>query len=125
MTAARSSRSKWDSTRCFVTVFAILHPPTRQPRTHERRKRENVPLRVPALELTREEVAQPALEEGNDSTKEEEPDAPSGRPEPDSRSLADGSRVEARVDLRSRALISSPHKTDEFRTEKRENSRRA
>lgn len=65
-----------------------------------RRKRErNAPLGVPTLELTSEEVAQPALEEGDDTAEEEEPNAPSWGPESDSRTLADGTRVEAGVDL--------------------------
>jgi hypothetical protein len=56
-------------------------------------------LRVTSLELTREEVTEPAFEEGNDTAEEEEPDAPSGSPETDTGTLTDGTGVEAGVDL--------------------------
>lgn len=57
-------------------------------------------LRVTPLELTREEVAEPALEKRDDTAKEEEPDTPARRPEADTGTLSDGTGVEARVDLR-------------------------
>jgi hypothetical protein len=71
-----------------------------------KREKKNAPLRVPALELTSEEVAQPSFEEGDDTTKEEEPDAPSWSPETDSGTFADGTRVEAGVDLSSSSSLS-------------------
>lgn len=55
-------------------------------------------LGVPALELTGEQVAEPALEQRDDAAQEEEPDAPARRPEADTGALADGVGVEARVD---------------------------
>ena len=55
-------------------------------------------LRVAALELAREEVAEPPLEERDDAAQEEEPHAPAGRPEADAGTFADGPSVEARVD---------------------------
>lgn len=56
-------------------------------------------LRVAALELSSEEVAEPTLEQRDDTAQEEEPDTPAGRPETDTGTLADRTRVEARVDL--------------------------
>mmetsp|Transcript_31892 Transcript_31892/g.87345 ORF Transcript_31892/g.87345 Transcript_31892/m.87345 type:complete len:298 (-) Transcript_31892:756-1649(-) len=50
------------------------------------------------LELAREQVAQPALEQRRDAAQEEEPHAPAGRPDAAARPLADRSRVEAVVD---------------------------
>mmetsp|Transcript_4532 Transcript_4532/g.13244 ORF Transcript_4532/g.13244 Transcript_4532/m.13244 type:complete len:1314 (+) Transcript_4532:2393-6334(+) len=50
------------------------------------------------LELAREKVAQPPLEEGHDAAEEEEPHAPARRPEAAAGPLAHGSRVEAVVD---------------------------
>lgn len=86
----------------------------------------DVPLGVTTLELTREKVSEPALEEGDDSSEEEEPDAPSGSPESDSRTLADGTRVEASVDLRdarpSAPRARRPHKA---KGERKKNSLRA
>lgn len=63
-------------------------------------------LRVTTFELTSEQVAEPSLEERDDTTKEEEPDAPSGSPESDSWTFADGTRVEASVDLDRKAVSS-------------------
>lgn len=56
-------------------------------------------LRVAALELAGEQVAEPALEKRDDAAQEEEPDAPAGRPEADTRTLADRTGVEPRIDL--------------------------
>ena len=67
----------------------------------------DAPLRVTTLELASEQVAEPALEQRDDSAKEEEPDPPAGGPEPDSGALADGTRVEARVDLGARTRSAS------------------
>ena len=60
--------------------------------------REGDALGAPPFELAREQVAQPALEQGDDAAQEKEPDAPHGRPEADAGALADGARVEAPVD---------------------------
>lgn len=64
------------------------------------RDRLGDPLRVATFELTREEVAEPALEERDDTAKEEEPDTPARRPEADTGTLSDGAGVEARINLR-------------------------
>lgn len=63
-------------------------------------------LRVTTFELTSEQIAEPSLEERNDTAKEEEPDAPSGSPESDTRTFTDWSRVEASVDLGRKAVSS-------------------
>mmetsp|Transcript_889 Transcript_889/g.2132 ORF Transcript_889/g.2132 Transcript_889/m.2132 type:complete len:706 (-) Transcript_889:1206-3323(-) len=55
-------------------------------------------LRDTALELTCQQVPQPALEQWHDATQEEEPHAPARRPETTPRPLADGPGVEAVVD---------------------------
>lgn len=55
-------------------------------------------LRITALELTGEQVAEPALEQGHDAAHEEEPDAPAGSPEADTGTLADRTGVEPVVD---------------------------
>ena len=55
-------------------------------------------LRMTALELAREQVAQPALQERSDAAEEKEPHAPSGRPDAAARAFTDGSRVESVVD---------------------------
>ena len=55
-------------------------------------------LGVPALELTGEQVAEPALEQRDDAAQEEEPDTPARRPEADAGPLADRVGVETRVD---------------------------
>lgn len=65
-------------------------------------------LRITTFELTREEVAEPALEERDDTAKEEEPDTPARRPETDTGTLSDGTGVEARVDLRGKRQHPSP-----------------
>lgn len=59
----------------------------------------DVPLRIATLELTSEQVAEPSLEERDDTTEEEEPNAPSGSPETNTRTFTDRSGVEASVDL--------------------------
>ena len=51
-----------------------------------------------ALELARQQVAQPALEERHHAAQEEEPHAPARRPEAAAGALAHGPRVEAVVD---------------------------
>lgn len=55
-------------------------------------------LTVTTLELTREQVAEPTLEERDDATHEEQPYTPAGCPETDTRALANRTRVEAVVD---------------------------
>ena len=55
-------------------------------------------LGLAALELAREEVPQPALQERDDAAEEEDPDAPHGGPEAAPGALAHGSGVEAVVD---------------------------
>mmetsp|Transcript_7034 Transcript_7034/g.20668 ORF Transcript_7034/g.20668 Transcript_7034/m.20668 type:complete len:555 (-) Transcript_7034:1166-2830(-) len=55
-------------------------------------------LGVAALELAREQVAEPALQERHDAAEEEEPHAPARRPEAAAGALAHGARVEAVVD---------------------------
>ena len=54
-------------------------------------------LRLAALELARQQVAEPALQQRHDAAQEEQPDAPHGRPEADARPLAHRPRVEAVV----------------------------
>ena len=55
-------------------------------------------LGLAPLELPREQVAQPALQQRHDAAQEEEPDAPHGRPEAHAGALAHRARVEAVVD---------------------------
>ena len=55
-------------------------------------------LRVSSLELSGQQVVEPSLEQGNDTSHEEQPDPPSWRPEPDTGTLSNGTRVEPRVD---------------------------
>eukprot|EP00965_Chrysotila_dentata_P150735 4980259-Pleurochrysis_carterae.AAC.1 len=50
------------------------------------------------LELAREQVAQPALEQRHHAAQEKEPHAPAGRPDAAARALAHGASVEAVVD---------------------------
>ena len=56
------------------------------------------PLGLAPLKLTRQQVAQPPLQQGDHAAQEEEPDAPHGGPDTHTRALADGSRVEPVVD---------------------------
>lgn len=44
-------------------------------------------LGVTTLELTRQQVTQPALQKGSDATHEEQPYSPAGRPEPTARAF--------------------------------------
>lgn len=53
---------------------------------------------IPALELPREQVSQPPLDQRHNPPEEEDPDPPPGRPEAAAGPLAHGSRVEAVVD---------------------------
>ena len=55
-------------------------------------------LVLAALELPREQVAEPPLQQRHDAAQEEQPHPPHRRPEPDTRTLADGTRVEPVVD---------------------------
>lgn len=55
-------------------------------------------LAITTFELTSEQVPKPSLEQRNDTTHEEQPDAPPGCPEADTRALSDRSSVEAVVD---------------------------
>ena len=54
-------------------------------------------LRLSPLKLAREQVAQPALEQGHNAAQEEQPYAPGRRPKSDAGALAHGARVEAVV----------------------------
>ena len=69
-----------------VTLHALLR--------HRVRDR----VAVSALELTRQQVLQPALQQRDDAAQEEEPHAPAGEPEAAAGALADGPGVEAVVD---------------------------
>ncbi len=51
-------------------------------------------LGLAPLELARQQVAQPALQQGHDAAQEEEPHAPHWRPEAYAGALAHGARVE-------------------------------
>ena len=53
---------------------------------------------VAALELARQQVLQPALQQRHDAAQEEQPHAPAREPEPAARTLAHGARVESVVD---------------------------
>lgn len=55
-------------------------------------------FRVTALEMSSKQVAEPTLQQWNDTTQEEEPYSPAWRPESTSRTLADWSSVEAVID---------------------------
>ena len=55
-------------------------------------------LAVTAFELTREQIPEPTLEERDNATHEKQPYTPAGRPETDTRALADWTRIEAVVD---------------------------
>mmetsp|Transcript_33281 Transcript_33281/g.109100 ORF Transcript_33281/g.109100 Transcript_33281/m.109100 type:complete len:1053 (+) Transcript_33281:4096-7254(+) len=66
-----------------------------------------------ALELPRQQVAQPTLQKRHDATEEEEPHAPAWCPEATARPLADWARVESVVDqvLQVLAHADLPHQT--------------
>lgn len=55
-------------------------------------------LRVSPFKLPGQQVVQPSFEQGDDTSHEEQPDPPSRRPETDTGSLSNGSRVEPCVD---------------------------
>ena len=55
-------------------------------------------LRITSLELAREEISKPAFKKWHDTTHEEQPDAPTGSPEANPRTLANGTCIEAIVD---------------------------
>jgi hypothetical protein len=55
-------------------------------------------LRITSLELPREEITKPTFKKGHDTTHEEQPDAPAGSPEADTRTLTNGTCIEAIVD---------------------------
>ena len=52
-------------------------------------------FRVTSLELTREQIAKPTLEQWRDATQEEQPDAPAGRPKSTAGSFAHRTRVKS------------------------------
>lgn len=54
-------------------------------------------LALPALKLSSQQIAQPAFQQRNNATKEEQPDTPHWRPETYSRSLTHRACVEAVV----------------------------
>ena len=60
-----------------------------------------------SLELTGQQVAQPALQQRDDTAQEEEPDAPARGPKAAARSLPHGARVEAVVDQMLQVLAHS------------------
>lgn len=62
---------------------------------------------VATLELTRQKVSKPALQQRSDSAHEEQPDSPSRRPEAATGSFADRSRVEAVVNQMLQVLAHS------------------
>ena len=76
-------------------------------------------LAVATLELAREQVAKPALEQRDDAAQEEQPDAPHGRPEAHARPLTHGPGVEpvvnqvlqilAHADLAHQPVLVSVH----------------
>ena len=68
---------------------------------------------VAALELTREQVTEPAFEQRNDAAHEEEPDSPAWCPETNTGTLADRTRVESVVDEMLQVLT-HPHLTHEL-----------
>jgi hypothetical protein len=55
-------------------------------------------LRIMSLELAREKITKPAFEKWYNATHKEEPDAPTRSPEADTRTLANGTGIEAIVD---------------------------
>ena len=64
-----------------------------------------------SFKLTREQIAQPAFEEGRNSAEEKEPDSPSGRPNAASGALTDRSSVESVINqvLQILAHANLPH----------------
>jgi hypothetical protein len=55
-------------------------------------------FRITSLELAREEITKPAFKKWHDTTHEEQPDAPTGSPEADTRTFTNGTCIEAIVD---------------------------
>ena len=55
-------------------------------------------LRIASLELASEEITKPAFKKWHNTTHEEQPDAPTGSPEADTRTLSNGTCIEAIVD---------------------------
>mmetsp|Transcript_94895 Transcript_94895/g.290284 ORF Transcript_94895/g.290284 Transcript_94895/m.290284 type:complete len:331 (+) Transcript_94895:4370-5362(+) len=76
--------------RAELEVEVALHPLLRDRLCHT--------LRDAALELARQQVPEPPLQERDDAAEEEEPHPPARRPKAAAGALADGARVEAVVD---------------------------
>mmetsp|Transcript_61033 Transcript_61033/g.143984 ORF Transcript_61033/g.143984 Transcript_61033/m.143984 type:complete len:850 (-) Transcript_61033:159-2708(-) len=76
--------------RAQLQVVVALHALLRHRLCH--------PLAVPALELPRQQVSEPPLEQRHHPAEEEEPHAPARSPEPDAGTLSDRAGVEAVVD---------------------------
>ena len=55
-------------------------------------------FRISSFELPREEIAKPAFKKWHDAAHEEQPDAPTGSPEADTGTLANGTCIEAIID---------------------------
>jgi hypothetical protein len=68
-------------------------------------------FRITSLELTRQKIAKPAFKKWYDATHEEKPDAPTGSPETDTRTLTNGTSIEAIIDEMLQVLCHSnlPH----------------
>ena len=58
-------------------------------------------LRVTTLELTRQQIAQPSLQQRRDAAHEEQPHAPTGRPKTAAGAFADGTLEEDEQMVRS------------------------
>lgn len=55
-------------------------------------------LRITALELAREKITEPTFKKWDNTTHEEEPDAPTGSPKADTRTFTNGTGIEAIID---------------------------
>lgn len=68
-------------------------------------------LRITSLELAREKITKPAFKKWYNTTHKEKPDAPTRSPEADTRTLANGTGIEAIVDEVLQVLCHSdlPH----------------
>jgi hypothetical protein len=55
-------------------------------------------LRITSLELARKKITKPTFKKGHNTTHEEEPDAPTGSPEADTRTFTNGTGIEAIID---------------------------
>jgi hypothetical protein len=55
-------------------------------------------LRITSLELARKKITKPTFKKWHNTTHEEKPDAPTGSPEADARTLTNGTGIEAIVD---------------------------